>query len=513
MRLNKLFLIGAVALGLGLTACNSDEVPNPDNGGDGNTYVGISIAFPGAKTTRALPGDFNSNGQWDGRDNIETITVFLVNETAKTVDYTTFDKNAFNGINASGFLQPVKAVKATPGNKVKAYVVVNGKTEILNTLKAKSADDFGAAFSAAADALASEVAAYSVIGADKKETIMMTNATLPTAKNIAPNVTEDKAKDGTSNRIDVNVERVASRAMVTIKTGYTNTINVKNAQGTNASVVTISDVKYAVGQSNKKLFIMKPFNGTDPATATPTWVTPDPVYPFVPTTASNWSTGNTILDYAGLTAFTTVQTAADKSEATVKTALNDEATSKFVLPITHQVTGTYGNTGYESKYKKGNTTYFEIRATFTPDQLDGGAYSGAATTVYLGMNDGKFYSTRALAIANGQKAMEYKDGIMKYVIWLNPNKAYNQTGSPINKITESPTVRNQVYHAHITGFSQIGLGSNPLNPSEPTPDPSEPINPIKPEDPLQNEDTYLSVSIQVLKWGIHSYEVNLDNEY
>jgi hypothetical protein len=52
------------------------------------------------------------------------------------------------------------------------------------------------------------------------------------------------------------------------------------------------------------------------------------------------------------------------------------------------------------------------------------------------------------------------------------------------------------------------------DPSNPTaPGNKNPINPIKPEDPLQTEDTYLSVEIKVLPWGIHSYEIELGNDY
>lgn len=489
MKLNKLFLIVAVALGIGLTACNNDEVPNPDQQ-TGSTYVGVSIALPGAKaTTRALPGDFNENGEWDGRDKIETITVFLVNATAKTVDYTSFNKDAFNGI-SGGVLTPTIAVKATPGNNVKAYVVVNGTQSILDDLKTKGADAFAGAFAAAAGAIASEVASFD----GTEETIMMTNTIAPAGKVVEPKITKTDAINGTNNRFDVQVERVVSRAIVTMAPGVgTSTVEVKNAQGevVSGSTITISNVEYAVGQSNRNFYIMKDAN----------YKVPDLVYNYVPN--GNWAAivpplsvaGNTYFDYTGLKHFDDVQVIDGIDNAKVKKALTDETTSKFVLPVTHAT----------DNYRKGNSTYFEIRATFTPAQVDGVDYSGGATDFFLGTNDGKFYSTNELAIENGQKAIKYTGGVMKYVLWLNPNKPYG--GS--EKITESPTVRNQVYHAHITGFKEIGVNANPLDPETP----EDPDNPIKPDDPLQNEDTYLSVSITVLKWGMHSYEVNLGNEY
>ena len=91
---------------------------------------------------------------------------------------------------------------------------------------------------------------------------------------------------------------------------------------------------------------------------------------------------------------------------------------------------------------------------------------------------------------------------MKYVLWLNP-------GADKLKPTESPTVRNQIYHIHISSFKEIGLPENPIDPN----DPDDPDNPIDPEDPLVTEKTYLSVSIKVLNWNLHSYTVDLGNNY
>src|SRR3712207_8142862 len=46
--------------------------------------------------------------------------------------------------------------------------------------------------------------------------------------------------------------------------------------------------------------------------------------------------------------------AIDNNIENVKKALTDEATSKFVIPVTHA----------NDNYKKGNTTYFEVIAKF-----------------------------------------------------------------------------------------------------------------------------------------------------
>lgn len=485
MKLNKFLLIGAIALGM--VACKKEDVPNSGKE-KGDTYVGVTIVFPEAKTTRTgLPKDYNENGEWEGRDEIKTITVFMVNATAKTVDYTTFQKGAFQEIK-NGILNPNLAVKATAGNKVKAYAVINGKQEILDRLKNTNSNNFETEFAKEAEALADQVAKYE----NKKEVVMMTNEKYPEELTIAKGVSKENALKGIGNQVKVSVERVISRGMVTLKSDYAKEIKVKNAQGQEVSAVTISEVKYAVGQSNKQFFLMKQFNGK----GTTIWKTPNPVYSYVP--IGDWTEkAAEYFDYTGLETFTKIEEIENKDNTKVIEALKKEETSKFVLPVTHET------------YKKGNTTYFEIQATFTPteksfaegekEKLNG------KKDYFLGMNDGKFYASREAAEKNGQKATGFRGGIMKYILWLNPNESYGGD----KKITKSPTVRNQIYHAHITAFKEIGLPNNPLNPK----DPKDPESPIDPDDPLQTEDIYMSVSITVLKWGIHSYEVNLGNDY
>lgn len=526
-KITKLLLMTAIAIGM--VACsNDDNLPDaPDaNAAKGNTYASISIKLPKGPSTRASsPGDYNGKGTWEGIDAIETITVFLVNETLGTIDHSTFGTDQFDAIDANGVLKPNLAVKGTPGEAVKAYVVLNGNSNVLTTLKGTTPGAFAGVYATAVEKNASDLASND----GTNDVIMMTNTVLPTAITIEANIDEATAKAGTKNSVKVEVERVVSRAIATVAEDAKSTvIPVKDAMDVKQSEITIQSVSYVVGQSNKEFFLTKK---TD-------WKTPDAVYDHVPSATVTWDT--TLFDNTGLTSLTEVKTATGGTSITqFQDALTGEgAASKFVLPVTHEVTDEINN------YRKGNTTYFEVTAIFTPDAVDGGAYT-EGTDVFLGMNDGKFYSTRALAEESGQKATHYKgDGatgaIMKYVLWLNPDKI-----TAGEKATMSPTVRNQVYHAHITGFKQIGLPNNPLNPTDPNnPQPKEPgdsdydptdpwkpkdptdsgydpnnpgnenpINPIKPEDPLQTEDTYLSVQITVVPWGIHSYEIELGNDY
>jgi hypothetical protein len=491
-KITKLLLMTAIAIGM--VACSNDDVPPTPESLKGSTYASIAVTLPKAPSTRALPDDYNNLPDWEGIDSINTITVFLVNETLGTIDHSTFGTDQFDAIDANGVLKPYLAVKGTPGEAVKAYVVLNGNSDVLNILKGTTPGAFAGVYATAVAKNASDLAKNEA----GKDVIMMTNNVQPTATTIQPNVKEADAKTGSANTVEVKVERVVSRALATVAaTAKTTAIPVNDAMNVKQSEITIQSVNYVVGQSNKEFFLTKKAG----------YVTPDAVYNHVP---GVWNPS--LFDNTGLTKSIAMKEATGAAAiADFNTALTTElADSKFVLPVTHA----------DADYRKGNTTYFEVTAIFTPDAVDGGAYA-AGTDVFLGMNDGKFYSTRALAEAKGQKATMYKGtgtdvnitkgAIMKYVLWLNPNEI---PGAAEAKATMSPTVRNQVYHAHIKGFKQIGLPNNPLNPGDPNSNfPENPINPIKPEDPLQTDDTYLSVEITVVPWGIHSYEIELGNDY
>lgn len=177
-KLQRFFLASVVALGWGLTGCSDDVSDANEPGAKGTTYASLSIAFPKTAVTKALPDDYNRNGTWEGRDAVEKITVFLVNESLGTIDYTSFTEGEFAGIDTEGKLKPSLAIKATPGEKVKAYVVINDvNNKVTDALKGATPSGFSTAFSAAATAVASEVSAYK----DEKDVILMTNDVEPVA--------------------------------------------------------------------------------------------------------------------------------------------------------------------------------------------------------------------------------------------------------------------------------------------------------------------------------------------
>lgn len=492
-------LLASAALLLGLASCKSDRQEAALQNGQCDTYVGVSVRFP-APETRALPDDHNKlDGEWQGRDVIKAIKVYVATTSngTTTISSNQFSETSFGGIN-NGILAPNLAVEAKSGDQVKVYVVINDVNSKVTSILDQKASD-GATFDAEFQKAVATVAAIADVAKydAEKDIVLMTNEKAPVDMTIAPNVSKEDAIGGKANRVEVRVSRVASRAIVTVDDQVKKTIEVKrsftDAQGVTkeetTATVTVKDIAYQVTGSALQ------FNVLEDRT---NWKVAAPVYDFAPT-SSTWADlvteGATKMLFTDAGDYQKALVKANNELASVKEALGEETFSKFVLPVTHA----------KGKYMKGNTTMFEIKATFTVDKIDDAPADETVKTVYLGLSDGKFYSTKEKAEAmdvnatstseKKQSAKEYKNGEMYYYIWLNPDVEYSNLDKTIS---ESPTVRNQVYHAHITGFGEMGVADK---------------DEIKPDEPLETKKTHLSVQLQVLPWTIHSYKVDLINRY
>lgn len=503
-----------LALMLGLASCKNDKsnLPN-DEKKTVDTYVGVSVKFPAPTLKSGLPDDYNKIGKWDGRDKIQTIKVYVVTDNT-VINSTTFNESAFKSI-SGGVLTPILAVEAKAGEEVKAYVVINDiKGKVTKALDALGAAEFYAEFAetvAKVTAIGDVAKTQAKTGSGYEDIVVMTNKDKPSPLNVKANVTEEQAKDGTNNRINIEVTRVVSRGIVTMtddsekqKLEIIKKITTiapdagTTVQNKKTATVTINAVDYQVTGSALQ------FNVLEDAT---TWIVPGPVYGYMPDPKDfKWTKLNPdaegIISFKDEGGWKTVTKQKGNSKDNVTAALKAEDHSKFVLPVTHA----------DGDYRKGNTTMFEIRATFKaennisefPDAEVLTSYSG---DLFYGLTDGLFYSTRAKAESmdanhdgssshtKKQEVKEYKNGEMYYYIWLNPDVKYSDLKK---KISKSPVVRNQVYNAHITGFKELGLtGKEELNPDE----------------VLETEKTHLSVAIKVLPWTLHGYEVELGNRY
>ena len=470
--------MAAVALGLGFSACSSDDVPGSQTDG-GTTYMNLSFTFPTSVGTRATSTtgnsatDYNPKGTYVGNDEIKTIDVYVVNGLSVEFSkrYVPIDYEYANNT-----LTPKTAIKTTAGTKT-VYVVINDPNALrsapLNSQDILSIKD---------------LATWTT---DGKDLVTMTGYK---TGSIEDGVNEVTAIAGTKNRINVDVTRLVSRAVVTAsatQTGgeYTGTIG------------TLKDVTYSVAQGELSVYA---YAKSDFASVR---------YGFVPNTDADYqaaAVGTTYYDYTGLSTKNPLDVVATAGAYSgVKGAYLFENTHLYAAaPAAGAVT-------YAGGYRKGNTAYVLVRGTFTPNDTviaDGGKLTNG--TFYVGVADSKIYSTAAAAQAavTGQQYRTYTNGKVLYYAWLNPDD--------ITKPYNSPVVRNNVYHINITGFKTIGLNWNPLVPKDPSnptinPDPkptdeNEPTDtPIRPTDPLTVNDTYMSVQVTVLPWAVHLYDIEL----
>lgn len=483
--------MGVVTLGLGLTACNNDDLPGGPDAEKGNTHVSVTLklgkgAVP-AQTPRALPNDYNEVGEWAGKDKISTVTIYVSDmSTVATHNFVVGTHYEVDG----NFLKPLEpaAIQTTAGLK-KVYVLVNATADALAQIAdaGTTAGAFEAAYANvlalanSGTALAVETSASKIAVVDTdNDVIMMTNVE-PQTINVEPNVDQAGTLAG-ANRVNMQVERAVARVMVTTaKTSY----DVPSADGSTV-IGSIANITWVLAQGENSLFIQRK---TD-------WATPN--WGYIPTTDKMyWDEAGDKYDYSGLfenyepaTKFggTTVPTLADYAAANAGSIGESSILDgKFVLPTTHAVAA-----GEASSFKKGNTVYAMIRAKFTPTTFADGGTPATDGTFYLGA-DGKFYTTANAALdPTGtkvyQKVTKYENGKVIYYAWANPDERpawYN-----------SPVLRNNIYHIHITGFKTIGTNWNPLYPEDPNdpnrvpyiPNPGyDPTDPTQPWTPGTNE--------------------------
>lgn len=460
----KTFFIASV-IGVAFIACNDDSIQDAGKEKGVLTYMSLSVNLPGKTASRALPGDYNSDGTYEGLDSLQTLDVYMQSADG------TIEAKRFTGADVSHtgtILSPSQPFRTTSGYKT-VYVVINNPNPLGNTITTEH------------ELIKTDNLAQ-VVTANGKEYDLITMTGKSGNIYIEPDVPIQDVANG-ANKIKVNVDRVASRVIVTTTASPELTDDQGNKIGT------VSDVNFSVAQGTNKIYWI----------GQPEYVSFGSEY--VPVLGEYDGQADTYYDYSGLS----VRTAIPKKpvEADGYKALKGQ----FLFENTHEA-GDRENT----KYRKGNTAYVLVRAQFTPDEsaiADGGTLTGG--TFYLGQSDGKIYSSKqaALAAFPNQKVATYVGGEMINYAWLNPDDQVK----PLN----SPVIRNHIYHINITGFKRLSYNWNPLYPEDPDttnpqnpdpkPGPDEPEIPIDPVDPLTPEQTNMSVEVQVLDWTVHSYDV------
>lgn len=463
------------------------------------------------------------------------------------------------------------AFKVKPGAKT-VYVVVNPTTaaeNLLNIAVNNTLATFKAAYESANLAFANpsvrttvyttgdETNAGELAKVDGgKDVILMTGkAAEPT---IVDNVSAAEAVSGIKNRADLTVQRAVARVLVTTTATSFDLKGINPNDGSiDNAAIKVSDLTYVVGQGENKFYFLQkeqsPAN-TDGAAFT------TPAFAKVPSGADYWTTDYQLdyatvgknYDYSGLWKNTATgnikgvsvptRAAFDSNAANeltnVTNDLNAGLKGEFILPTLHK----YSTTRAQSNYRKGNTAYILVRGYLTPKyvvdatgNVVAGTTLGATDDVYLGAN-GVFYADKNCVQdpdkkgVTGQTAQLYKGRKVMYFVWINPDN--------LTKAVNSPVIRNNIYHVQIKGIAKVGANWNPLvptpntpntpgqpidpntpgnpinnNPNNPDPRPDNPFEPktppVDPTDPISNEETWMSVNVNILPWAVHSYEVEL----
>lgn len=469
MNFKKYFL--AIFVGLGFLACSNDN--DADQGTDvpqgTPTYVNLSVSLSNSSGQKALPEDYNPDGEYEGNDGVETLDIYMVGTDR------TFDAKRFTGSDLSTNGADVtlsQPFRTTSGTKV-VWVVINSPQPLQTTYPLD--DDW---------LPMTGLAQIKTVNGVNYDVITMTGKSESTY--IAPDITIQDVLGG-ANLVQVQATRLASRVIVTT----TASTDLMAEDGT-TKIGTISDITYSVAQGTTQIYRTGRTTTDAGITYPQTWGTD-----YVPVIGDYTTEAPKYYDYEDLMTPVTVPTKPTAADG------YKSLPGKFLFENGHKPGDVK-----TSEYKKGNTAYVLVRAILTPEPsaiADGGALTN--NTFYVGQTDGLIYSSKAAAqdAVQNQKVAMYQGGKMLQYAWLNPDNIQ----APLN----SPVMRNNIYHINITAFKKIGLNWNPLTPDQPgnpdpkPGDPDEPETPIDPTDPLTPEETYMSVDISVLNWTVHSYDI------
>lgn len=521
------FLLAAV-IALGFAACNNKEdVPNTGGGTtEGTTYMSVSFRIDDGVMTRAEDGKHNTQGNWEGRDKFNNVSIYLVEDNKvslkeMSMSELTRPSSAQDGVYAT---QPWKT---TAGEKT-VYVVLNNNGAIkvaLDGAMTSGKTAFDAAYKNAYEmlSLGKVNTAYAKVDNDKKDVILMTG--YPTTQIITDGV--KAIETATKNRVKVSLRRVVSRVAVSMNKTLDYSENSPLEVKTKEDVVIghLKNLAWTPMQYEvKSNLLWQAIDGSDSYTADLVKSWPD-AFAYVPN--NNFKTeASKYYDYTRKTEALPIRTDFERTtqEATIAYITDAEKNNmEFITETTH----TYGvklddgSSATKTGYRRGNSTYVMVTGTFAPAEAAWandtekdeyasrvGADPNATIDLYWGVVKGKFYVDEARAKADnpimnpepGQDGIiKYTAGKMYYFAWVNPNT--NQVTTWVN----SPVVRNNIYHVNIAGFENIGLYHNPYDPNDPGDD--DDPDPKDPDDPLYDTETFMITEITVINWGMHSYDI------
>lgn len=509
MKVNKFILAGVAVLGLGMTACNNDDVPPVGSPTGGSTFVGMYISTMKDVMTRAVN---DSQGDYAGRTEESTLESLRFISPGLPRDWTlgsADEENKFWATATTG-TYTVAPWKANSGSQAMALLFNRGTLE----------PGIATATNYVYGSTATAVTDIKTLATDNK--FVMTSKA--EQKTIQDNISEETVKTGTGeaqNVFSFDMERVVSQGMV----AKGDNLNTETTDGRGS--VDLDDLTYTAINGAAKTYLFRNHAGERTITESDGLYKDftsaiDDYVDFQNAQDPNGTAREHLVRLGNLLTAQGSQTT-DLGMYAAKTVAANAAEAKKVAGIyflensvkKEALTPDNKNFGY---YR---LPYAKVYTTYTPkevlhwdqDQKKLISKPGVkGETFYRGEGDGLIYASKEAAkksqLSPDQGAYTYTNGRCAYrALWNRQTNADGKT------IVNANTRRNNTYLLTITAFQGLGMPWDPSDPKDPylpkpDPDPTEPTNPENPD--IEKEETYMRVEAKVLQWNLVSRDIVLE---
>lgn len=508
MKVNNLFLAGAVALSLGMTACNNEDIPSMDKQAEGTTFAGMYISAMKDNATRAIN---DSQADYAGRDaesKLETLNLITTGMPQSWTFAASEGENKFWQTATPGTFK-VSPWQTTDGRQSMALLFNNG--DIAPDIATASTFMYGSAATAIND--------IKVLSTDDK--FVMTSRV--ENKEIKKGIDKATVNTGTSegqNVFSFDVERVVSQGLVA-KAG-----DLREETADGKGKIDLDNITYAAVNGAAKTYLFRNKAGDRTITEA------DGLYKDFESAIDGYTEFENAKDPTGpvkdyLIRLGNLAPASENKinddlenykAISVAASIDAAKTGRGIYFLENSVNKDAFIISTNKDYGFYRLAYAKVYATYTPKEvwhLEEGKLvkkeGVEGVTFYRGELDGIIYASKAAAakseLAPNQKAYTYTDGKCAYrALW---NRQTDATGKTV---LNADARRNNTYMLTVKAFQGIGMpwdSSDPNDPNLPKPiDPDEPKNPDNPD--IEKEETFMRVEAKVLKWNLVSREVVLD---
>lgn len=512
MKLNKLFLLAA--MGLGLFACNNNDLvegsaPNGTQE-EGTTYVGLKINF-NSSSSRANTGDQPIDGDGDGtlyddpedgnEAKVSDVRIVVTDAEGKSQYNDVVTPTLNNGNNIYLF-------RITPGKK-KFYAVVNGNalgfsTELANwtgnqlTLTKK----------------ASELYEYNATPAQGKGFLM--SSVEAVEQTIQDNVSVDDVKAGKANNVEITVERVVAKVTMQLsdalkQSGFKDqTATLKNltCQIGNADNLVYAKGGQTATYTTAGTYLMAYNNGN---------VRTTPYFDY-PKSIDDWGqflqsdllgTSATIYENGAVSSTPTARFyCLENTHANTDPKNYLQSNTTFIRVQAEMIPNSAKKFTYSASpdpevtisdradMPKTPETFYVITAAPNQDYQGSYVFASDLASLYVDLVPGGGETepdeqavkvVEALAAYNYNFTEPYTNGCGYYNIWVNDMKDANN-----QYLNIAPVFRNDWYNLTITSLTLPGSPKESI-------DPEEPIHP----------DTNVGVTLTIRDWNKVNHNVDL----